>query len=463
MEADRSLSEKTGTKLMRYMLVTVALSSMSVQLFSIVIPQISRELDLSLSQVSWLSSGYILVYAFGTVTYGKLADRYRLKNVLTAGLAFFALGSLVGWLSPSFEVALAGRLMQAAGASAVPAMAMIIPIRYFAPERRASAMSMTAIGLALGSVLGPVVSGIVLSFAHWRWLFVPPMLLLILLPFFRKYLNVPTNSSPSRFDWIGGGILFAAMTLLLLGITYGSWGPIVLGILALPVFYFRIRHSPHPFIQPGLFRNAGYRTGLWMTFLIAGIANGLFYLSPVMFSDVYGTESQWIGYALVPAALASALFGKKGGKLADRQGNAALYTLASGLLILCFVLLSLLVGEISMWLIPAFLIFGNVGQTFMQVAIANTVSTTLAQDQVGVGMGLFSMTNFIALGMTTGVYSRLVEREALGWSWLHADPLSASFGHIYLVLALMHAGIFMHYRARFAKTKPAGSSLDTAG
>src|SRR5690348_1573778 len=111
--------EKDGMKLMRFMLLTVALSSMSVMMFNIVIPEISVDLGLSLTQVSWLSSGYILIYAFGTVTYGKLADRFQLRNVLTFGLILFAFGSLVGLFSSSFCVALLGRLMQAAGASVV--------------------------------------------------------------------------------------------------------------------------------------------------------------------------------------------------------------------------------------------------------------------------------------------------------------------------------------------------------
>ncbi|MFC4600845.1 MFS transporter [Cohnella hongkongensis] len=457
MEADQAFREKTGIKLMRFMLATVALSSMSVLMFSIVIPEIARELELSLAQVSWLSSGYILVYAFGTVTYGKLADRFQLKNILTFGLILFATGSLIGLFSPSFAAALAGRLIQAAGASVVPAMAMLIPVRYFAPERRASAMSMTAIGLALGNVLGPVVSAMIVSFAGWRWLFVPPMLLLVLLPFFRKYLDLPASAPSARFDGWGGALLLAAMSLLLLGITYGSWELIVLGVLTLPAFYLRIRYSRHPFIQPQLFRNAGYRTGLLMTILVAGIANGLFYLSPIMFAGVYEMKAEWIGYALVPAAFASALLGKKGGKLADRKGSFALYSLAAGLMIACFVLLSVSVGEIGMWFIPFILILGNVGQTFMQVAIANAVSTTLPPDQVGVGMGLFSMSNFIALGMSTGLYSLLVEGGALGWSLLHDDPLSSMFGNLYLILALMHALLLGYYYRSQVKRKTLSS------
>lgn len=452
MALHRDEQEVVGMKLMRLILVTAALSSMSALMFNIVIPEISDELHLSLPQVSWLSSGYILIYAFGTVTYGKLADRFALKNVLTFGLVLFALGSLIGVSSQSFWVALAGRLLQSAGASAIPAMAMIVPIRYFAPERRGAAMSMTVIGLAIGSVLGPVVSAVILSFAHWRWLFVPPLLLLALVPLFRKHLNVPANGGHSKFDWIGGGTLFAAVAFLLLGLTYWSWWWFALSLLAWPAFAVRIRTAKGPFIQPALFRNNVYRAGLFIAFLLAGMANALFYLSPVLLADVYGIDAQWIGYALIPAAAASALLGKQGGKLADRSGNVALYTLACGLLVGCFALLSTFAGAVAAWTIAAMLILGNVGQTFMQVAVANSMSTTLPKDQIGIGMGLFSMANFIAIGMAAGIYSRLAEMEAASWNPFHTDAGSGSgvFSNIYLVLALLHIGMLLFYRATFA-------------
>ncbi|GAA0358920.1 MFS transporter [Bacillus horti] len=445
--------EKDGMKLMRFMLMTVALSSMSVMMFNIVIPEISVDLGLSLTQVSWLSSGYILIYAFGTVTYGKLADRFQLRNVLTLGLLLFAFGSLVGLFSSSFWGALVGRLMQAAGASVVPALAMIIPVRYFSQERRGSAMSMTAIGLALGSVLAPAVSALILSVADWRWLFVPPMLLLLLLPYYRKYLLLPATGVQGKFDWLGAVLLLGAMALLLLGITYGLWLLILLGTLLLPVFYVWIRVAKNPFIHPGLFQNTSYRTGIILTILIATMANGLFYLSPVMLADVYSINSQWIGYALIPAAIASALLGRRGGILADSKGNTTLYTVAAGLLTTCFILLAVLVDVVSVWLIPLLFIFGNVGQTFMQVSVANTVSMTLSKEQVGVGMGFFSMMNFITMGMTIGIYSRLAEWDVRGWNSFLTTSETGMFNNIYLVLALMHVIVLLFYRVSFGTKK----------
>jgi DHA2 family metal-tetracycline-proton antiporter-like MFS transporter len=141
------------------------------------------------------------------VTYGKLADRFQLKNLLTFGLVVFAIGSLIGLLSQTFWMALIGRCMQAIGAGAIPATATLIPVRYFPPEKRGRALGMMAVGLALGSALGPVVSALIASIADWRWLFIVPMLILLTLPFYRKYLEDQTVNSNEKFDWIGSALL----------------------------------------------------------------------------------------------------------------------------------------------------------------------------------------------------------------------------------------------------------------
>ena len=396
-----------GHILMRLLMFTVMMSSMSALMFNVVLPQISEEFHLTLAQVSWLSSAYTLIYAFGTVTYGKLADRFQLKSLLTFGLTLFAAGSLMGLVSQTFWFALLGRCLQSAGAAAIPAIALIIPVRYFSPEKRGSALSMTAVGIALGSALAPVISAIVVSFANWRWLFLPSLLILLLLPLYRKYLEHEVKQAPRKFDWLGGSLLAASIALLLLGVTNRTWWYLVIGLATLTLFIVRIRTAEEPFIQPRLFRNKKYTIAITLAFLISGIGTSLYFLTPILFSQVYHLGSNWIGFAMVPAAAASALLGRKGGKLADLKGNSYLYSVASGSLITCFVLLSIFAGISPLW-ISFFLIFGNVGQSFLQIAMSNSISRSLPKDQVGVGMGLFSMVSFIAQGIAAGVYSIVV-------------------------------------------------------
>lgn len=440
--------EEKGVILMRLMMFTVTLSSLNALTFNVVIPEISEEFNLTLAQVSWLSSAYTLIYAFGTVTYGKLSDRFQLKNLLTFGLSVFAAGSLIGFISQTFWVALLGRCLQSVGAAAVPAIALIIPVRYFTPGKRGTALSMTAVGVALGGALAPVVSALVVSFANWRWLFLPSLLLLLLLPLYRQYLeHEPKKDSPTLFDWLGGGLLAASISLLLLGVTNQVWSYLPFGFITLILFIVRIRAVKEAFVQPQLFRNKQYAVALFMSFTISSMGISLYFLTPILLSDVYRLSSSWIGFAMVPAAVTAAILGRKGGKLADRKGNRYLFSVASSCLMTCFVLLSTFTGA-SPFLIPFFLIFGNVGQSFIQIAMSNSISRTLSKEQIGVGMGFFSMVNFIAQGMAAGIYGMIAEQGAsFHWNPLHVAQQGGLFSNIYLTLAVLHLAILLMYRA----------------
>lgn len=452
--------QHTGEKLMFILMFTLIISAMSGLMFNIVLPDISEEFNLSISQVSWFSSAYALIYAIGTVTYGKLADSYKLKNLLTFGLILFAIGSLVGLVSHTFWLALVGRCLQAMGAASIPATAMLIPVRYIALERRGSALGMAAVGLAIGSALGPVISALIVGVAHWRWLFCIPLLILITLPFYRKYLKDEQQGVSGKFDWFGGSLLAVAVALFLLGVTNGTWWFMIGALLALVFFIARIRTVADPFIQPKLFENKEYILVLTLAFLINGIGFSLYFLSPLLLSQVHQLTSSWIGFAMVPAAVASAILGRKGGKLADLKGNSHLFFVASGSLLTCFVLLSTFTGNSPLF-IAMFLIFGNVGQSFMLISMSNSISRTLPKEQVGVGMGLFSMMNFIAGGMATGVYSSVVDIGSdVLWNPLNINPNGFIYSNIFLVLAALHVVILLFYYFQYGRAKTKSIQLE---
>lgn len=446
--------QQTGEKLMLILMFTMIISMMSAIMFNIVLPEISEEFGLSISQVSWFSSAYALIYAIGTVTYGKLADHYKLKNLLTFGLIIFAIGSLVGLVSQTFWLALVGRCLQSVGASAIPAIAMMVPIRYFAPERRGSALGMSAVGLAIGSALGPVVAVFIVSVAHWRWFFAIPLLILITLPLYRKYLgNEHHHESTNKFDWMGGGLLAGTVALLLLGVTNGTGWFIVGGLLLLVLFIIRIRMAADPFVQPKLFKNSKYTIVLPIAFLINGMGASLPFLSPLFLTNIHQLPTSWIGFVMVPAAAVTAILGRKGGKLADRKGNSYLFYMASGLLLICFGSLSIFIGSSPVW-IAIYLIFGNLGSSFILLAMSNSISRTLPKDQIGVGMGMYFMLNFISQGMSTGVYSKLVD---LGTDFklnpVNQYPDHFIYSNIFFVLAILQVGILLFYYFQFGREK----------
>nr|WP_276356715.1 MFS transporter [Cohnella sp. YIM B05605] len=428
---------------------------MSATMFNFVIPEIREDFRLPFSQVSWVSAIYLLIYAIGAVIYGKLADTFKLKNLLTFGLFFFFAGSLVGLASQAYWMVLLARVLQSVGASVIPATAMIIPVRYFPAETRGRALGISATGLATGNAVGPVVSALVVSFLHWRWLFCIPLLVLFTLPFYRKYLNHEQGGG-GRIDWLGGGLLAGTVALLMLAVTTGEWQLAAGSALFLIGFLARIRTAKEPFVQPRLFRNRQYTQGLVLSVLIMGVGFSLSLLTPQLLADVHRLEPGWIGFAMVPAAVISALLGRKGGKLADAKGNPFLFMTASGLLIVCFALMSSFTGISPVW-ISVFLVFGNVGQMFIGIALSNTLSRTLPKEQTGVGMGLMQLLSFLSSAVSAGIYSKVTDHGAgLSLNPLNAEPESYIYGNVYAVLALSHIGILVFYRFVFSRVRQAG-------
>lgn len=456
----RSDTRQPGERLLRVLAFTLVISVMSATMFNIVLPDIRAEYGLTLTQVSVVTSAFLLVYAVGTVIYGKLADIYRLKDLLTFGLLFFAFGSVVGLTAQAYWMVLLGRILQAAGAAVIPATAGIIPVRYFPPERRGRALGIAMTGLAIGGAIGPVAASLLASALHWRWLFCMPLLTLLTLPYYRRYLD-DERGDAAAMDWAGAGLIAGAAALLLLAITNASWlsaaGCLVLFIL----FIARIRSSASPFIRPELFRHKSFAIVLAMTCLTSGIGYSLAFLSPQLLADIHHLDASMVGFAMLPAAAATALLGRKAGALADAKGNAALFYTASSLLLACFLLLSVF-GAAGPLYVAMLLIFGNVGQSFLMIAMSNTIGRTLPKEQTGVGMGLLSMLNFISGAIASSLYSAAVDQGAgFAWNGVPAQPASYVYSNIYLVLAIFHLVILAFYYMQFgraARMRKAASS-----
>lgn len=445
--------QKIGEKLLPILAFTLVFSIMNASMFNVVMPVISKEFGITASQVSWLITGYMIVFAVGSVTYGKLADKYRLKDLLTFGLIIFALGSIVGLLASEYWMIVLGRVLQASGAAVIPATAMIVPVRYFSPEKRGRALGTVAAGLALGTALAPIVAGIVTSFINWRFLFLISVIPLIALPFFRKYLDNDRGKA-QKIDYLGGILLGGSVALLLMSISVGSWFIALGGAVTLVLFIVRIRTATEPFIQPKLFSNKKYTFGLIMTFLATSLSFSMPFVTPQFLAGLNQLSPAIIGFVMFPAAITSALMGRRGGRLADEKGNSFLVYLAISLSFTCFILLSVFVG-LSPYLIVFLLIFGNIGQTFMQIAMSNTISRTLAKEQIGVGMGLMSLLNFISGAMTTSIIGKMLDLKQTA---VHFNPFAIHNGaylysNIFFSLAILAAIIVGLYYLLFRPSR----------
>ncbi|WP_421000216.1 MFS transporter [Carnobacterium maltaromaticum] len=436
MAASVQLSKNELSKLMIILTFVLVISAMNTTMFNVALPTIGEEFSLSPSQTGWIVTSYLIIYAVGSAIYGKLADQYKLKNLITIGIILMALGSLIGFVALNYPLLVIARVMQAAGASVLPASAMIIPARYFTPETRGRAIGVTSAGLTFGIALGPIIAGLILTSFEWNYLFIIPILMFLCIPSFRKYLGNEIGIK-SKIDFVGAFLLVATIVSLMLTVSQSSLLLFIAFIVFLIIFIWRIKTATNPFIYPALFKNKAYTLTLLTFALGSGVAFAMPYLSPLMFVEVNHLTPFESGLFMFPGALIAALIAKTGGKIADTKGNSTLAYMSIVLFFICFSLLSFFAGA-SAYLIMVILILGYVAQSQWQIAMANSLSNTLSKEQTGIGMGLFMLVNFVASSISaTFMGKTLSSSSSLNFNPLHIAANGTEYSNIYAVLTII--------------------------
>jgi DHA2 family metal-tetracycline-proton antiporter-like MFS transporter len=410
-------------------------SVMNATMFNVALPNIAADFQLKPSSVSWIVTGYSVLYALGALLFGKLADKYPLKRLITIGLLMFTAGSIIGFFSHTYVLVLIARFIQAAGASCVPALVMLIPVRFFPPERRGAVMGVVASTIAFSSGIGPIVGGFIAGHFHWSGLFLVSIAAPVALPFIRKSLPPEEARLGEKVDLIGAGTLGIGVAALMLSITQFNGWWLLASVALLLIFVVRVLNVPNPFIRLSLFRISGFTNGLVVSFIGLFTVFGIFLITPMLLNSVHHMDAQSIGFVLFPAALLAAFMGRLGGKLVDRRGTRYTLYVAFGMLAFGLLCLSAVSGLLP-WVIGLSLVFVNSALTFIQSSLAKEVSSALPREQTGVGMGIFNLVNFMSGAISGAVLSKVVEFD---WRTVNFTAVGApsTYGTVYFTLAVL--------------------------
>jgi len=419
----------------------VFFSVLNGTMFNVAVPDIAAEFSLSPGEVSWVITIYIVAFALAAVTYGKLADLFPVRNLITIGLLFFNLGALLGYVADWYPLLIGARFIQAVGGGSIPAMGMLVATRYFPPEMRGRVLGAVASTVAFASGVGPLVGGLLAGSFDWRTLFLLSLMTLAAIPLFRRFLPAEAGSR-GEFDRLGAGYLATAVVLLLLFVAQGEAWALPLGALALLVFVRHIRRHPAPFVPVSLFANSRYSLGLLTVFLAVGTVFGMFFLIPLLLRQIHQLDTLQIGLSLFPGAMAAAILGNIGGRLADRIGSPVVVRSGLVLLSIGFLWLASIAGH-SAWAVALVLMVCYVGFSLIHAALAKTISLTLPHAQAGIGMGFYNLVFFTAGAFGAAVAARLLEMApGVGAEAVSATPYRLVFllsaGTDLLALALFH-------------------------
>src|SRR3712207_440070 len=159
------------TTLFRSVILGAIMSILDTTIVNVALDGIARDLDAPLATIQWVATGYLLSLATVIPLTGWAAERFGPKPVWMTVVAGFVVTS--GWcgLAWSAESLIAFRVLQGLAGGMIMPVGMITLAQAAGPQQMGRVMSVIGVPMLLAPVLGPVLGGLLVEQASWRWIF----------------------------------------------------------------------------------------------------------------------------------------------------------------------------------------------------------------------------------------------------------------------------------------------------
>ncbi|MBC2932198.1 MFS transporter [Nocardioides sp. zg-1228] len=373
----------SGMTLLDGTVVNVALRSMGA------------DLDASLAALQWITNGYFLSLASLILLGGSLGDRLGRRRVFVVGTVWFALASLLCGLAPTAEVLIAARVLQGVGGALLTPGSLAMIQGAFRSEDRGRAIGAWSGLGGIASAIGPLVGGLLVDHASWRWIFLINLPLAVLTVWLALRW-VPETRDPrtrGRFDLTGATLA----SLALAGVTWAltdaggaatPWAAVG-GIAAAAAFVVVERRTRAPMVPLGLFGDRTFSAANLMTLLVYAALGAVLFFLVLQLQTVGGYTALEAGLATLPITLCMLLLAARGGALGERIGPRIPLTFGP-LVMAAGTLWLLLVGPGVTWwrdVAPGLTVFG-LGLALMVAPLTATVLAAAPDEVAGIASGI---------------------------------------------------------------------------
>lgn len=323
----------TATRAAGAVLATLAsaqfLMTLDSSVMNVSIATVAEDVGTTVTGIQTAITLYTLVMASMMITGGKVGGILGRKRAFAIGCVVYGAGSLTTSLATSLPVLLLGwSVLEGLGAALIMPAIVALVASNFGRADRPRAYGLVAAAGAVAVAVGPLIGGLLTTYASWRWVFAGEVVIVAgILAMTRRLADVPPEPG-TKLDLVGTVLSALGLGLVVLGILRGgSWGfvnpkpeaPSWLGLSAvvwlvlggLAVLWVFLRWERHraergqaTLLRLDLLENAGLRAGLSSFFAQFLLQAGLFFTVPLFLSVALGLSAVATGVRILPLSAA---------------------------------------------------------------------------------------------------------------------------------------------------------------
>lgn len=315
-------------------LLGIFMATLDSSIVNVALPNIAEALHVGIGSIQWVVTSYLMAISSFILIFGRIADLKGKKNIYQIGFIIFSLGSLFCGLSYSITLLVLSRVVQAIGAAMIMSCSQGLITYVFPPNERGRALGLSGATVALGTMIGPPLGGIIVGLSSWEYIFlinVPIGIFAFIAG--KKLLPIEKIEKAESFDTTGA--VFFVLTIvtlfwpLLEGETLG-WGNIyILSSLVLSFifgawFFVVERKRTHPMLDFELFKNKLFTVSIicgFISFMALFCTN---IIHPYFLQRVLKASPSTAGLLMIIYPMTMAVIAPFSGYLSDKIGSEVL-------------------------------------------------------------------------------------------------------------------------------------------
>lgn len=436
------------------------MAGLDIRILVIGLPTVASQLHAGPEEVIWISQSYLLASTVSLLAFGRVTDQFGRVKLYTVGFAVFTLGSGLASVSGNSLELIGFRIVQGVGYALLSSSSVAI-ITDAAPKKELGLIiGFNQTAYRIGGISGLTLSGLILSFLNWRGLFYVniPIGIIGTILAYRKLRQIGTSDTSKRMDWWGFAFFSSGLTLVLLGITFLSYGTsgyfegsgfLILGLALIGLFIRIESKQSSPMLDLKLFSDKLFAAANIAQLLVNISWTGTLLLFAFYLQLGLGYSPLEAGLGIIPLEAVYLVIAIITGKMSDAYGSRVISTSGIFLVVSSNISMSLL-GIGSRYLEVALILaaFGAGVSMFNTPNLSDIMSSVPSNRrgiaasfrQTMVNIGATVSYGLVILFMTLGIpYSTLSLLLQSSESQAAIDAARAPFIHGFHIAAIVVA------------------------